>query len=168
MSSKLRKFNTKIKVNFKFMPDFLQIYKKNQEVFSKDLVKEKINDIINEYIRKEKILNQRTLSIIDYYYDYAKINQREINDNETYLDIGATDGSSIIIYLKIKYILRRLREISLDQLITRSEILLEKNRKNISFSSSLKNLIKKPRKNEFIPIQYEIIPETINDNMFDQ
>ena len=61
-----------------------------------------------------------------------------------------------------------MREISLDQLITRSEILLEKNRKNISFSSSLKNLIKKPRKNEFIPIQFEIIPETINDNMFEQ
>ena len=45
---------------------------------------------------------------------------------------------------------------------------MEKNRNNSDYYKSFLAVINKPRINEFIPIQYEIIPETINDNMFDQ
>lgn len=104
MKSTIRKFNNKIKVNFKFKPDFLEKYVKGKEVYYNDCVIEHIDNIIDEFIEKEKILKEKKLSIIDYNFNYAKIKQRIINQNNTYLNIEAIDGSTIIVYLKIKYI----------------------------------------------------------------
>lgn len=86
MKSTIRKFNNKIKVNFKFKPDFLEKYVKGKEVYYNDCVIEHIDNIIDEFIEKEKILKEKKLSIIDYNFNYAKIKQRIINQNNTYLN----------------------------------------------------------------------------------
>ena len=60
-------------------------------------------------------------------------------------------------------ILKSLNEISQNQLITRSDEIKEKFNKMNLYSN-----FNKYNNNEFVPINYEIIPEKINNNMFDQ
>ena len=67
---------------------------------------------------------------------------------------------------KYKIILQSLNKISQNKLVTRSDKIKEK-LKSISSNKSF-NYKEQNNNNEFIPINYEIIPEKINNNMFDQ
>ena len=64
---------------------------------------------------------------------------------------------------KYKIVLKPLNQISQNQLITRSDFIKEKFNKKNKYSNYKEEDI-----NQFIPINYEIIPEKINNDMFDQ
>jgi len=110
------------------------------------------------------------LTLNDYEYKFSKINSIIINKDAdfTFMKVKAKEGSTIISYFEIIYVLKKLNEISLDQLITRQLIIKEKIEKNVTKKQAKNNLIDRDNSNKFIPIEYELIPETINDNMFNQ
>ena len=167
MNKKIRKFNMHLNINFKLKP--LNLYQKNVEVLYKDIIHDKISEIIQYYKNQQKILKEKQLSIIDYEYKYAKIKEKKIQEYTSYMKAEIKDGNTITLIFEIKYILKRLKEIGQEQLITRSLILKEKIKNNINYDNAFENIIEeKNNEVKFTPIQYELIPEKINHNMFDQ
>lgn len=106
------------------------------------------DDIIN---KKDDILNRNN--------DYIILNR---NNDEIILNRDINNGNIIISKLL------SLNQISQTQLITRSDIMKKKIEYNISDKQEIIRILERSGIREFIPIYYEIIPEKIMDNMFDQ
>jgi len=162
-----RKFNMNINVNFILKPLNIKVNYINVEM--KDKINKKIEEIIEER-KKNKLLKEKELTLDDYQYKYFKINGKIKNNGSdfTFMDAKAKEGSKIFVYFEIIYTLKGLNEISIDKLITRQLILKEKIEKNITKIQAFRILINRANSNRLMPIEYELIPETINDNMFNQ